>query len=168
MRPLLSTILRCIKLIPLSVIRERTQRSLRSICAGTHNSGLLPPMKEARIQVYTAVDAGPRNNISDVTRRPLAADRLGARAVCANSFSQFHAAVTRARPEHKREQIIVVPAIIEHSHLINRVRIVDSSRPASGRGNYIAELYRRATNTLPCAEAAASGNCNCCNIYASN
>lgn len=60
-----------------------------------------------------------------------------------NSFSQFRArCVISATCSHvptgertgaeegMAEQIIVVPAIIEHSHLINRVRIADSSRLA--------------------------------------
>jgi len=162
MCPLLSTILRYIKLIPLSVIRERTRRSLRSICAGTHKSGLLPLMKEARIQVYTPVDAdvGPRI-ISAMLRGALC--RIDwARVVCANSFSQFHAAWFEHGP-HKRGQIIVVAAIIEHSHLINRVRIADSSRPASGRDNYIADYTAGQRCSVTMHQTVYS-----CNFYARN
>lgn len=64
------------------MIGERTRRSLRSICASTHNSGLLPLMKEGP---YTGVyivdaDADVSPRIISATRRPLA-DRSGARGV---------------------------------------------------------------------------------------
>jgi len=133
------TILRYIKLIPLLAIGERGHGNRCTLFAPAR---IIPLMKES---LHTCASLSipmliPSNNISNETRHPLA-DRS---SVLVKFVQSIPRGGDSATVPHKRGQIIVVPAIIEHSHLINRVRIADSSRVASGRGNYSGD-YHRAT-----------------------